>query len=320
MSTTESDTSRLAAAGEERCGACIVGTDGLTKNYPPDITAVDNLSINIFRGEVYGFIGPNGAGKTTTLRMILGLVRPSSGSAHVLGFKPGSPEALGRTGAIVEAPAFYPYLSGRNNLRVLARHAGVPDSRIQPVLEEVGLAGRADDKFKAYSMGMKQRLGMASALLKDPELLILDEPTNGLDPEGIAEMRALIRSLGTGKRTVLLSSHLMGEMEQVCDRIGVVRYGRVIYEGTLDELRGEGRLKVRPDPVEPARELLVAELGADSVVLDGEGTLLLATEASAAARLNRLLTSAGIEVSELCYHQPTLEEVYLQLIERVDNA
>lgn len=304
----------------ESCDTCIVATEDLTKHYPPNIVAVDNLSINVFRGEVYGFIGPNGAGKTTTLRMILGLVKPSSGSATVLGHKPGSPEALARTGAIVEAPAFYPYLSGRNNLRVLARHAGVPEERIAGVLEEVGLGGRADDKFKSYSMGMKQRLGMASALLKDPELLILDEPTNGLDPEGIAEMRALIRSLGAGNRTVILSSHLMGEMEQVCDRIGVVRYGRVVYEGTLDELKGEGRLQVVAEPAERARELLAAELGEEKVAADDNGSLSLTTEPAMAARINHLLIDAGIEVSVLCFHQPTLENVYLDLIEKVDNA
>ncbi|RJQ42235.1 MAG: ABC transporter ATP-binding protein [Gaiellales bacterium] len=313
----ESDVTR---SDRERCGECVVAADGLTKRYPPDITAVDNLSISVFRGEVYGFIGPNGAGKTTTLRMILGLVRPTAGSVVVLGGRPGSPDSLARIGAIVEAPAFYPYLSGRNNLRVLACHAGVSEGRIEPALVEVGLAGRADDRFKSYSMGMKQRLGMAAALLKDPELLILDEPTNGLDPEGIAEMRTLIRSLGAGQRTVLLSSHLMGEMEQVCDRIGVVRYGRVIYEGTLDELRGGGRLKVRARPVAAARELLKDRPGGVRVSLEGEDTLLLEAGADEAEGINRLLVEAGVEVSELCFHQPTLEDVYLDLIEKVDGG
>ena len=190
------------------------------------------------RGEVYGFLGPNGAGKTTTLRMLLGLVRPTSGTAAVLGEAPGTPGGLARIGSMVEAPAFYPYLSGRDNLRVLARHAGVGEERVDAVLAQVDLSARADDRAATYSLGMKQRLGVAAALLKDPELLILDEPTNGLDPAGMAEMRAFIRSLGDGGRTVVLSSHLMGEVEQVSDRVGVIRDGSLVAEGTVEELRG----------------------------------------------------------------------------------
>jgi ABC-2 type transport system ATP-binding protein len=191
-----------------------VETRGLTKHYGRT-RAVERLDFTVRRGEVYGFLGPNGAGKTTTLRMLLGLIRPSSGTARVLGGEPGSPPGLARVGALVETPAFYPYLSGRDNLKALAHLSGEPATkeRVGEVLEVVGLAGRAKDRFKKYSLGMKQRLGVA-ALLKDPELLILDEPTNGLDPKGMAEMRSLIRNLGRGERTVLLSSHLMGEVEQ----------------------------------------------------------------------------------------------------------
>ncbi|HTE60937.1 MAG TPA: ATP-binding cassette domain-containing protein, partial [Solirubrobacteraceae bacterium] len=187
----------------------VIETRGLTKRYGDAIVAVDDLELRVRRGEVYGFLGPNGAGKTTTLRMLLGLVRPTSGTAAVLGAPPGSPEGLARIGALVEAPAFYPYLSGRDNLRVLAGYAGVPEDRVEAVLDEVRLSDRAADRSSTYSLGMKQRLGVAAALLKDPELLILDEPTNGLDPGGMAEMRAFIRSLGEGGRTVVLSSHLM---------------------------------------------------------------------------------------------------------------
>ena len=200
----------------------VVETQDLGKRYGERIVAVDGLNLEVRRGEVYGFLGPNGAGKTTTLRMLLGLIRPTTGAALVLGARPGTPEGLGRVGALIETPTFYPYLSGRDNLRVLARYAGVSETRIATVLEEVDLTARAGDRFRTYSLGMKQRLGIAAALLKDPELLILDEPTNGMDPVGIAEMRPFIRSLGRGDRTVLLSSHLMSEVEQVCDRVGVI--------------------------------------------------------------------------------------------------
>ncbi|MBA3703464.1 MAG: ATP-binding cassette domain-containing protein, partial [Rubrobacteraceae bacterium] len=190
----------------------LVETSGLGKRYGA-ITAVRDLNISVRRGEVYGFLGPNGAGKTTTLRMLLGLLKPSSGTAKVLGEEPGSPLGLQGVGALVESPAFYPYLSGRDNLRVMASYCGAPHQRVAEVLGQVELAGRAKDKFKKYSLGMKQRLGVAAALLKDPELLILDEPTNGLDPKGMADMRAIIRRVGHGERTVLLSSHLLGEVE-----------------------------------------------------------------------------------------------------------
>ena len=275
--------------------------------------AVDGLNMQARRGEVYGFVGPNGAGKTTALRMFLGLVRASSGSCLVLGEKPGTPGALARIGALVETPAFYPYLSGRNNLRVLARHAGVPYSRIEPVLEEVELSSRGDDRFKTYSLGMKQRLGMAAALLKDPELLILDEPTNGLDPAGMAEMRHLIRNLGHGNRTVLLSSHLMGELEQICDRIGVVKDGKIVVEGSLDELRQGTRIKLRAKPVVRARELLASLDGVGQTEMQDDDMLIIEADQSLAADINRLLVTAGVDVSELTTVQNSLESVFLSL-------
>ncbi|MCA1598723.1 MAG: ABC transporter ATP-binding protein, partial [Chloroflexi bacterium] len=226
-------------------GDLLIETRNLTKRYGTRIVAVDNLDLNVRRGEVYGFLGPNGAGKTTTLRMLLGLIRPTSGTARVLDLEPGVPAGLARVGALVESPAFYPYLSGRDNLRVLARYCGASDAQITDALARVDLSDRARDKFKTYSLGMKQRLGVAGALLKNPDLLILDEPTNGLDPQGIAEMRMLIRSIGQGTRTVMLSSHLLGEVEQICDRVGVIQSGRLVAEGTLAELRGPGGLLVR---------------------------------------------------------------------------
>ncbi|MHB8793033.1 MAG: ABC transporter ATP-binding protein [Thermoleophilia bacterium] len=315
-----------------------IQTDGLTKSYGRGILAVDELSMKVRRGEVYGFVGPNGAGKTTTMRMLLGLMRPTSGRCELLGKSPGTPEALARVGALVETPAFYPYLSGRDNLKVLARHAGVPDTRIIPVLEEVELAGRGDDRYRTYSLGMKQRLGMAAALLKDPELLILDEPTNGLDPAGMAEMRRLIRRLGSGERTVLLSSHLMGELEQICDRVGVVKNGRLVTEASLDELRRGAMIRLRAAPAVRARELLMSidwiagvestetaeadasapiEAADDIAGIDriDEGTLMIDADPALAAEINEQLVAAGIRVSELGTVKMSLESVFLNLTE-----
>jgi ABC-2 type transport system ATP-binding protein len=289
----------------------LVETHELTKRYRK-ITAVNSLDLSVHRGEVYGFLGPNGAGKTTTLKMLLGLISPSSGEALVLGEEPGSPESLAGVGSLVESPAFYPYLSGRDNLRVLARYVGAPRSRIGEVLEEVELAGRAKDKFKNYSLGMKQRLGVAAALLKDPELLVLDEPTNGLDPRGMADMRALIRRVGAGGRTVLLSSHLLGEVEQVCDRVGVIRRGELVAEGTVAELRGGGGVLVRAEPLELAARIS-GQLAGVTTVHERDGALFLEADPSRTGEINRKLTNAGLEVTEVRPAESSLEEVFLEL-------
>src|SRR4030081_3513372 len=190
----------------------IIETHGLTKSFGT-VAALADVIMTVRRGEVYGFLGPNGAGKTTTLRMLLGLARPTSGTAIVAGHAPGDPAGLAKIGALVDSAAFYPYLSGRENLHVVADLARIPHAGVDSVLDEVDLLSRAHRKFSGYSMGMKQRLGVAAALLKNPELLILDEPTNGLDPQGIVEMRDLVRGIGQGERTVFLSSHLLGEVE-----------------------------------------------------------------------------------------------------------
>jgi len=290
----------------------VVQTRGLTKRYGDAIVAVDDLTLQVRRGEVYGFLGPNGAGKTTTLRMLLGLVRPTSGDAAVLAMAPGTPQGLARVGAMVEASSFYPYLSGRDNLRVLARYAGVVEDRVEAVLEQVKLSDRADDRCETYSLGMKQRLGVAAALLKDPDLLILDEPTNGLDPAGMAEMRELTRSLGTGGRTVLLSSHLMGEVEQVCDRVGVIRDGSLIAEGTIEELRGRAGLRVRAHPLTEAADLIGA-LPAVEAVSALDGLLDITVDTAQAPVINRALVEAGIAVYELYTQTASLEDVFLEL-------
>jgi ABC-2 type transport system ATP-binding protein len=296
-----------------------IETRGLTKRYGAQVVAVDRLDLCVRRGEIYGFLGPNGAGKTTTLRMLLGLIRPTAGMATVLGAAPGTPESLARIGAMIETPAFYPYLSGRDNLRVLALHAGVPESRIETALHEVELTDRAKDRFSTYSLGMKQRLGVAAALLKDPELLILDEPTNGLDPAGTVEMRTLIRGLGQGRRTVILSSHLMPEVEQICNRVGVIRHGTLVAEGTVNELRGRDSLRVRAEPLAAARRLVATIPGIGRVEIVGD-SLRVEADAAMAPAINRALVEAGIAVSELYREQASLEEVFLELTQEGADA
>jgi ABC-2 type transport system ATP-binding protein len=289
----------------------VIETQGLTKRYRA-IAAVDRLTLRVRRGEVYGFLGPNGAGKTTTLRMLVGLVRPTSGSATVLGERPGSPQGLARIGALIEAAGFYPFLSARDNLRVMAMHAGLGAESVDPVLEEVGLGHRATDRFDTYSQGMKQRLGVAAALLKDPDVLILDEPTAGLDPKGMAEMRDFIRGLGRGGRTVLLSSHLMPEVEQVCGRVGVINRGSLVREGTVDDLRGGRRLVVRAEPLDRAGRLLASLAGVTHVSVE-DGALTVTADLAEASAINRALVSAGIAVSELRSERASLEDVFLEL-------
>lgn len=293
----------------------LIETKDLTKRYGAGILAVDHLNLSVRRGEVYGFLGPNGSGKSTTLKMLLGLISPTSGSALVLGEPPGSPAALARVGGLVESPAFYPYLSGHDNLAVMARYCGLPDSRIAEVLELVGLTQRSGHRYETYSLGMKQRLGVAAALLKDPELLILDEPSNGLDPEGIVEMRTLIRELGQGRRTVLLSSHILAEVEQVCDRIGVIKSGRLIAEGTLDDLRGTGTVFLSAEPIEQAADLL-ARMPEIERLARIDGGLRLSTDPANATAIVRRLVLADIGVREIRPVRHSLEEVFLELTER----
>jgi len=298
--------------------ALAVETHGLTKRYRTGVLAVNDLDLRVRAGEVYGFLGPNGAGKTTTLRLLSGLLHPTSGTAIVAGASPGSPASLARMGAMVETPAFYPYLSGRDNLRVVARYAGVPKSRIEPVLKLVDLTDRARHKFKTYSTGMKQRLGVASALLKDPQLLILDEPTSGLDPQGTVEMRELIKDLRHGGRTVLLSSHLLNEVELTCDRVGVIAKGKLVAEGTVDELRARGggqALLVTASPIDQARRLLESLLKPEQVQLR-DGIFSLTVDPSQAAAINRRLVADGLDVSELRVSEQSLEDVFLQLTEK----
>jgi len=290
----------------------VVETNGLTKRYGNGVLAVDSVEMSVRRGEVYGFLGPNGAGKTTTLRMLVGLIRPSSGMATVVGHAPGDPAGLARIGSLVEAPGFYPYLSGRENLKVVADFAGVDHKRVAEVLDIVELTSRAGRKFGTYSTGMKQRLGVAAALLKDPELLILDEPTSGLDPQGMAEMRKLIKDIGQGNRTVLLSSHLLTEVEQICDRVGVISRGKLVTQSTVQELLGEDGVLVRAQPVDRAYELLASMFGS-GVVSRQDGAIRLQTDPAGSVEINSRLVAAGIGVSELRPFERSLEEAFFQL-------
>jgi ABC-2 type transport system ATP-binding protein len=262
---------------------------------------------------VYGFLGPNGAGKTTTLRMLMGLVRPSGGSARLLDGSPGDPAVLRRAGALIEGPGFYPYLSGRDNLRVLARYNRIHDREVEAALEQVELRERAGDRFRSYSLGMKQRLGVAAALLGDPDLLILDEPTNGLDPAGIRDIRDMIRGLGESGVTVLLSSHILAEVQQVCHSVSIIGNGRLLAFGNVDDLVGAGaasttRVRVADQPTAATH----LERAGFTVATNGDGALHV-EGAAQPEQITRVLAEQGMYVSELTPVRRDLESVFLQL-------
>src|SRR3954454_20878322 len=291
----------------------VVTTDSLTKRYG-DRLAVDAVSLHVRRGEVYGFLGPNGAGKTTTLRMLLGLVRPTSGRATVLGALPGTPAAVAGTGALVEGPGFYPYLSGRDNLRVLARYRRLPDPAAEAALERVGLTARGGDRFRSYSLGMKQRLGVASALLGEPELLVLDEPTNGLDPAGMADMRELLVDVAAGGQTVILSSHLLAEVQEICDRVAAISDGRLLAESTVADLRGASAVLLRADPLDRALAVAMRVAGDDAVALVDDGRAVrLEGGAPVVPALTRELVAEDVEVREIRTVERSLEEVFFEM-------
>ena len=284
----------------------------LVKRFGGRVAAVDGLDLSVRRGETYGLLGPNGAGKTTTIRMLLGLVRPDAGVIRVLGLPPGDPAGLRRIGAMGET-AFYPFLSGRDNLRAAARRCRVPDARVETVLGVAGLAARAGDRVSGYSLGMRQRLAVAAALLKNPELLILDEPSSGLDPAGQLEMHRLIRELAGQNRTIVLSSHDMREVEELCSRVAIIAGGRMLAEGSPEQLRGQARLWVRAEPAGQAAAV-AAGLGL-AAGRSGELLSLVLPEPGAgrAAAVNRQLVEAGLAVSELRTRRRPLREVFLEL-------
>lgn len=280
------------------------------------VTAVGGLDLKVPRGGVHGFLGPNGSGKTTTIRMLLGLVRPDSGSLTVLGrtIPKHLPDVIANIGAIVEQPKFYPYFSGRENLIQLAMAIGAPKLRVDEVIEAVGLTERARHRYKTYSLGMKQRLAIAATLLKDPELLIFDEPTNGLDPAGIREIRGTMRSLADQGKTVVVSSHILAEVEQVADTVSIIGRGIVIAEGRVDELlatQGSSRVRVGLAATELAAGLVtLRSAGFDA---RGERDHLVVLGAPPPQHVNRTLAVAGLYASELVIESDGLESLFLEL-------
>ena len=303
--------------GEQPDGALAVSTAGLTKSFGKR-TVVDDVALAIPSGSVCGFVGPNGAGKTTTLRMLLGLVRPTSGNGIILGGSLDEPASyLHKVGALIESPAFYPQLSGRDNLRALARLGRLPLTAVDPVLERSGLLARAGDKYRSYSLGMKQRLGIAAAMLAGPDLLILDEPTNGLDPAGIVEMRGLIRSFAEDGITVLVSSHLISEIEQICDYVMMIRAGRLVHQGSVGELRATQQ----PDFLVAAehdadRDVLIKLLEAAGCTVTphpAEASVLVETPGLGAADLNRLAAGGRITLRQLSERTRSLERAFFAL-------
>jgi len=276
--------------------------------------AVDGLDLSVEHGGVYGFLGPNGAGKTTTIRCMLGLVAPSAGMTRVLGSDTKHLHTvIDRIGSIVETPTYFPTFSGRRNLRLLGRVDGIGPAAVEAVLERVGLADRADDIVKHYSLGMKQRLGIAAALLREPELLILDEPANGLDPAGIKEVRQLLRMLADEGRTVFLSSHLLGEVQQVCDHVAILARGKCIAQGPVADVlaRGEAaRMVVKTEDMENALEVLRAA-GFEAVI--NPDHILVTAPAGEGSRITRALASKRMYVSELRPMEVSLEDVFLDL-------
>ena len=292
-----------------------LSTSGLAKTYGTR-SAVSDLNLAIPQGVISGFVGPNGAGKTTTIRMLLGLISPSAGSGEVLGVDLGRPQDfLHRVGAMIESPAFYPALSGRRNLEVLARLGGIADVNINRALRRVGLADRANDPFRSYSLGMKQRLGIAAALLPTPDLLILDEPTNGLDPAGIAEMRALFRSLAGDGITIFVSSHLLSEIAQICKHLVVISAGRIAFQGHIGDLMNRARPLLRATPELPGMLEPLGQLaaGLGMATQFEHGSLVGEGDTGMAALLFRAAARADITLVQLDVVRPSLEDTFLAL-------
>ena len=294
-------------------GSHVIETDSLTKHYG-DIVAVDGLSMSVPRGHVFGLLGPNGSGKTTTMSMLLGLVSPTSGDFNLFGSSDGLEQALHRVGAIIESPSFYPYLTGRQNLLYFQGISGrgAPQD-IDGLLERVGLEGRGDHRFRTYSLGMKQRLGLAYSLLGDPELLFLDEPTNGMDPAGMAEVRDLIRSLGTGGRTVLLSSHLLHEVEQVCDSVAILSKGKLIAQGGVaDLLRSQDEIRIKTTDNAKAVEVLSTLDWLEDVKTE-DGEVVVAAPSDRVPELSTTLGRSEVYVTEISTGQKSLESYFLEV-------
>ncbi|HEV7364088.1 MAG TPA: ABC transporter ATP-binding protein [Solirubrobacteraceae bacterium] len=296
-----------------------VQAEGLVKRYG-HIVAVDHVDLTVQTGDVYGYLGPNGAGKTTSLRMLLGLIRPTEGGAKLFGRDPlhAGARALEGVAGFVEEPRFYPYLTGRKNLELLAAFdGGEASSRVEDALETVELADRGKDRVGGYSHGMRQRLGIAAALLRNPRLLLLDEPTTGLDPPGMRDMRTLIGRLSENGVTVLLSSHQLAEVEEMCNRVAIIRSGQIVYEGVLAELKrtAGGGYRLRSTDAARAVRVCEAQAGVTQVRLDGHEVRFAADSDEAVAALSIALVEAGVGITALAPTGATLEELFFRLTE-----
>jgi ABC-2 type transport system ATP-binding protein len=297
--------------------AAPVEARGLVKRYG-ELVAVDGVDLTVERGDVFGYLGPNGAGKTTSLRMLLGLIRPTEGTARLFGRDPivDGARALDGVAGFVEGPRFYPYMSGRKNLRLLADlDGGANAARIDEVLDVVELRDRQKDRVGGYSHGMRQRLGIAASLLRDPKLLLLDEPTTGLDPAGMRDMRELVKQLASEGITILLSSHILAEVEELCNRVAIIRSGKIIYEGLLQELlhSAAGTYRLTTTDVARARALLLAR-GFEGIQVVGD-ELRFQADVAAVEAASIALGNAGIGISALVPHTATLEELFLGMTE-----
>ncbi|MHB8599130.1 MAG: ABC transporter ATP-binding protein [Ktedonobacteraceae bacterium] len=305
-----------AATPQAQTGEVVFRTRNLSKQYGQRL-AVDNLNLAVNRGEIFGFLGPNGAGKTTTIRMALGLITPTGGSIEILGQNVATHGAhiLPRVGALVETPALYLYMSGRDNLRAVGSAlGGVPDKRIEEVLTMVGLQGRQKDRVRTYSLGMKQRLGVGIALLQDPDLLILDEPANGLDPAGIVEMRDLMHQLAAEGKTVLISSHLLPEVQQICTRVAIINLGKLVTESTIEDLTtGTGEFAVTLERTAEALALIKQQPWGVSAHLDEKGAIVTQAPEQRGRNLNLFLVNAGFVPETLMLTTQDLEQVFLRL-------
>ena len=309
-------TQATRGTGRDSGARLAVETAGLTKRFG-DRTVVDKVDLAIPAGSVCGFVGPNGAGKTTTIRMLLGLIRPTEGQGKILGGSLTDPKSyLSKVGALIESPAFYPALSGRDNLKALARLGRIDTGKVKGALARAGMTERAGDKYGSYSLGMKQRLGIAAALLPDPELLILDEPTNGLDPGGIVEMRGLIRSFAGDGMTVLVSSHLISEIEQISDHVVMIRGGRLVHQGTVAALQATQQqdIIVAPEHDADLRKLAEILAGAGCKASVQQNTLQVeAVDGLTAADLNRFAAKNGITLRQLSEQTRSLERAFFAL-------
>src|SRR5947208_8322902 len=305
-----------AITNSRSSGEVVLRTRNLSKQYGKRL-AVDNLNLEVHRGEIFGFLGPNGAGKTTTIRMALGLIAPTSGSVEILGQDVFEHRArvLPHVGALVETPALYTYLSGRNNLRAVASVlGGVPKARLDAVLDLVGLGIRQKDRVRTYSLGMKQRLGVAMALLQDPDVLILDEPANGLDPAGIVEMRDLMHRLAAEGKTVFISSHLLGEVQQICTRVAIIHLGKLVTESSIEELiSGQGEYTVKLEHANEALALIQKQPWGRGARLDASGALVTLAPEGRGRDLNLFLVNAGFAPDTLMQTTQDLEQVFLSL-------